>query len=392
VSNRPKKHHYVPQSILRHFSADKTRTKIYVFDKTSMRSYSSSIRNAGCENYFNTVEIDGKIVCYEGLFQANDNHLARLLGAITSSRSLEHITAEDRHTLSEVVAAQIVRAKIMRTTIISIAEQLSTSLRELDLDLGEVDGLSMPTDKEVRRAAFTSLLDLGNIISALREKRLILIHSNDSRVFWTSDNPVVLHNTFPYGEKGLDAPGIEIYFPVSSELVLGFFCPSIELKIQQLLTSKHSSINYEKFSEIYRGLQDGGSVSLGPETIPFLNSLQVLNSSRFLYAQNGDFAHARVVLEMNPDAQDIRSLFSVGPMGQGTPARPSMPPGLWVVFYGNRNHCMIPVDVWDQSSGFLEFETSDSTSLQAVLADQPLKQAVLFQDGVERRGVSGRSN
>ena len=154
MSNRPKKHHYVPQSILRHFSADKTRTKIYVFDKTSMRSYSSSIRNAGCENYFNTVEIDGKIVCYEGLFQANDNHLARLLGAITSSRSLEHITAEDRHTLSEVVAAQIVRAKIMRTTIISIAEQLSTSLRELDLDLGEVDGLSMPTDKEVRRAAF----------------------------------------------------------------------------------------------------------------------------------------------------------------------------------------------------------------------------------------------
>jgi len=387
VSNRPKKHHYVPQSILRHFSADKARTKIYVFDKTSIRSYSSSIRNAGCENYFNTVEINGKTVCYEGLFQANDDQLARLFHMIVSNRSLDFITTEDRYTLSEVVAAQLVRTKMLRTSVRSISEQVLNSLHEIGLNPGDVDGCSIPTDKEVRRVAFASFLDLREIISAIQDKKLILIHNTDSKVFWTSDNPVVLHNTFPYGEKGLNSLGIEIYLPISSELVLGFYCPSIELKIRQGMEVKHPSINCEKFIEIYRGLHEGIPVSLGPETHPFLNSLQVLNSSRFLYAQNDNFGHARDILEKNPDASNIRSLLSVSPIGQGAPARSNMPPGLWVVFYGNQDHCMVPVDTWNQSSAFLEFETSDLVSLHSLLNDQRLKQAILFQDGIERRGM-----
>jgi hypothetical protein len=64
-----------------------------------------------------------------------------------------------------------------------------------------------------------------------------------------------------------------------------------------------------------------------------------------------------------------------------------MPPGLWVVFYGDQSHHMIAVDCWDKSADFLEFETRDLPALQAILADQPLKQAVLFQDGAERRDM-----
>lgn len=388
MSNHPKKHHYVPQSVLKHFSADNTKTNIYVFDKISQRSYLSSIRNAGCENYFNTVDdINGKSVCYEGLFQTNDDHLARLFHMIASNRSIDAITTEDRYTLSEVVATQIVRTNMLRTSIRSISEQLLTLLHEFGLNPGDVDGCSIPTDKEVRRVAFTSLFNLREIISALQDKKLILIHTTGPKVFWTSDNPVVLHNTFPYGEMGLNSLGIEIYLPISSELVLGFYCPSIELKIRQGMAVKHPIINCEKFIEIYRGLHEGIPVSLGPETHPFLNSLQILNSSRFLYAQNDNFEHAKEIIEKNPDASDIRSLLSVGPMGQGTPARSNMPPGLWVVFYGNQDHCMIPVDTWNQSSEFLEFETRDLVSLHTLVNDQRIMQAVLFQDGIERRGM-----
>jgi hypothetical protein len=67
--------------------------------------------------------------------------------------------------------------------------------------------------------------------------------------------------------------------------------------------------------------------------------------------------------------------------------RPNMPPGLWVVFYGVQSHHMIAVDCWDENTDFLEFETRDLATLQAILADQPLKQAVLFQDGAERKGM-----
>ena len=48
---------------------------------------------------------------------------------------------------------------------------------------------------------------------------------------------------------------------------------------------------------------------------------------------------------------------------------------------------MIGVDKWDEISDFLDFETCDVAALQAIVDDQPLKQAVLFQDGFERRGM-----
>jgi hypothetical protein len=269
----------------------------------------------------------------------------------------------------------------------SIAEQLLAALGESGIDPGDVDGLSIPTDQEVKQAALASFLDLQRIVGAIQEKRPILIHRSNSQVFWISDNPVVLHNTFPYGERALNAPGIEIYFPISSELVLGFFCPSIEAKIQQLLSLDHPGIDRQKYAEIYRGLQGGDAVSLGPETVPFLNALQVLNSFRFLYASSNEFEHAREIVRRQPAARNVQTLIAVGRMGQGPPLRTNMPPGLWVIFYGGRSHHMIAADCWDEGADFLEFETCDLATLQAILADQPLKQAVLFQDGAERRGM-----
>ena len=263
MKDQSKKHHYVPQSILRGFSSDKPQTQIYVFDKAKMRSFTSRIYDAGCENQFNTVEVDGQTVSFEGLFQINDDQLSRLLNAIRSNGSLAHLTSEDRVALSEVVAAQIVRTKMVRTTMRSITQQLSESLREAGINPEDVDCFSIPTDQEIRRAALASFLDLQGIIGSLQEKRLILIRNSDSKVFWISDNPVVLQNSFPYGEIGLNAPGIEIYFPISSDMVLGFFCPSIELMLHQNLSTKHPDMDQQKYEGICRGLEEGNSVSLG---------------------------------------------------------------------------------------------------------------------------------
>jgi hypothetical protein len=56
MGDESKKHHYVPQSVLRGFSFDQTQRQLYVFDKIRMMSFTSSVYNAGCENQFNTVE------------------------------------------------------------------------------------------------------------------------------------------------------------------------------------------------------------------------------------------------------------------------------------------------------------------------------------------------
>ena len=386
MGDQSKKHHYVPQSVLRGFSFDQKQTQIYVFDKTRMTSFTSSVYNAGCENQFNTVEIEGQTVSFERLFQTNDDQLAQLLNKIRSDRSLARLTRDDRFALSEVVAAQMIRTKLVRTTLRSIAEQLSKTLRDAGIDPGDVDGFAIPTDQEIRRAALASFLDLQEIVDALQKKRPILIHSCESDLFWISDHPVVLYNSFPYGERGLNSPGIEIYFPVSCDLVLGFFCPSIELKIQQLLKDQFS-VEFKKYEEIYRGLQEGHSVSLGPGTGYFLNELQVRSSSRFLYSSNDDFEKAREIVQDEPEVRDVQSLISVSRLGEWPNLHPNMPDGLWIVFYGRSSHYMVAADRWDENSAFLEFETRDEITLQAVLSDQPLEQATLFQDGSERRGM-----
>lgn len=258
---------------------------------------------------------------------------------------------------------------------------------EAGIDPGEVDGFSIPTDEEIRRTALASFLDLQGIVGSLQEKRPILIHSSNSKVFWISDNPVVLHNSFPYGERGLNAPGIEVYFPLSSDLVLGFLCPSIELKIQQLLSIDHLGVDRQKSEEIYRGLREGNSVSMGPGTVQFLNELQVLSSSRFIYSSNDDFEQAREILQDQPEVRHVQSLISVGRLGEWPNLHPNMPGGLWVVFYGRRSHYMVAADSWDERSAFLEFETGDEVRLQEVLGDLPLEKAALFQDGSERRSM-----
>lgn len=313
MSNHSKKHHYVPQSLLRYFSFDQAQTKIHVFDKSENRSFLSSVRNAGCENYFNTVEVEGQTFSFENFFGTNDDQLAQLLNNIISQGSLTGLNQKDRYSLSEVVAAQIVRTKMVRTTIKSIAAQLLGSLHEIGLNPGEIDGLSIPTDQEIRRIAFATFLNHRGIIDSLQRKQVFLVHNHpDSKFFWISDNPVAFHNTFPYGEIGLNAPGIEIYFPISPNFTLGFYCPSIEQKIRKFLSKKHNDSHKKKYEEIYRGLKENRPFSLGSGTVSFLNGLQVLNSSRFLYAQIDGFDHVRKILSEDLKAQKIDSLVSVG--------------------------------------------------------------------------------
>lgn len=387
MNDSSKKHHYVPQAILRRFSSNSAQTQLYVFDKKRKISFPSSIRDAGSENHFNTVELEGEIVSFEGLFQTNDDELARLIEIIVSNRSLAALAAEDKDSLSEVVAAQIVRTKLLRSTFRSIAEQLQRSIREAGLNPSEVHGVSIPSEQEVRRAALASFLDLSRIVAGIRTKRAILFRSSVPMSIWISDNPVVLYNSFPYGERGISSPGVEIYFPISAEMVIGFYCPSIEHKIRQLVSLKHPDLNRAKYTKIYGALMGGESAPIDLEACLFLNSLQVHQSSRFLYSPRNEFEQASNLLERHPESQDVQSLISVGSIGQGPPPRASMPSGLWVVFYGTNSHHMIEIDTWDESSEFLEFKTYDILTLQAVVNDQPIEQAVLFQDGYERRGM-----
>ncbi len=190
-----KKHHYVPQSLLRKFGYDDS--KIYVYDKTRRVSFGSAILDAGSENHFNTVFRDGERVNFEQVFQKNDDVLADLVRILTTDQCLNDLTDQYKDKLLGVISTQIFRTKMYRTSILSIAEQLKFSLSEAGIPNGH---LEVPSDNNIREMALSSYYKIQNDYTALDGKVGFLIQSNIDNDFIVSDNPVTRHNTFPYGD------------------------------------------------------------------------------------------------------------------------------------------------------------------------------------------------
>ncbi len=375
----PRKHHYNPRSILRRFSVNDAGTQIYVFDKAAGRSFVNSIEDAGAERDFNTVEANGSIISFEPLFDDIDGRLAPLVDRLVLEQTVACLDADERRTLALVVAIQLLRTKMPRTSMQLVMEQLRQQVQTWGFDPDELANGAIPTDQETRRAALDTLLSPDGLATSIEAKRTFLIRATPEQQLWTSDNPVVLHQPFAYGDVGVSAPGIEIYFPVSRDLALAFFCPSIERKLGRNLAQPPEGFEVDKGTEIYRCMQTGAAVSPGPHTTRVLNQLQVLRSSRFVYGPADDFALARRVIERVPDARTIQGLVGIGTPGQ---RRSGMPPGLCIVFFGREDHHVLHAEQrMDDEDEFMLVTTRDLDTLQRVLDDHPLVEAVLYADG-----------
>ena len=389
MATESKKHHYVPQSVLARFSIRGEGRQVYVFDKSSDRVWPSSIADAGSENYFNTIDINGKRVSFESAFQYADDRLALLLDRIEREKSLAGLAEEDLPSLADVVAVQLVRTKLVRTSMRATMEGIGEAFAEAGLNPEEISNFRVPSDQDMRRAALAMFVERDAFRDALVTKHVVLLEPG-SDCFWTSDNPVQMFNSFPYGEIALNAPGIEIYYPFSSVLALAFYCPSIERKISQALTLPEGMLVpelREQFRDLREAIVSGKATRLSAIAPRFLNELQVRRSSRYLYAAGDDFSFARDVLARNAELRGVESLGTVGRMGSGPPPKPRMPAGVWLVLYGRENHFMLAVSEWNEHSRFIEVSTADIGALAAALRDQPLQQATVFRDGAEMRGM-----
>ena len=183
-------------------------------------------------------------------------------------------------------------------------------------DFGNLEGISpraggtlFGSDRPANQVGGVIWLgQLDGIIASLNSKRLILVARPDTDPFWISDNPVVMWNAFPYGILGVAQRGIEIYMPISPEYCLGFWCPSIELKMSQLLAARPTEIVRQQVLAILEGIQAGKPVlTLAADTLKHLNSLQVTYSSRFVYGPSDNFSLAREIVAGQPEIRDVQS-------------------------------------------------------------------------------------
>jgi len=372
-----KKHHYVPQSLLRKFGYDDS--KIYVYDKTRRVSFGSSILDAGSENHFNTVFRDGERVNFEHVFQKNDAFLAELVQILTTGKCFNDLTDQYKDKLLGVISTQIFRTKMYRTSILSIAEQLKFSLSEAGLPN---EHLEAPSDNNIREIALSSYYKIQNDYTVLDRKVGFLIQSNVDNDFIISDNPVTKHNTFPYGDLGLSSSGVEIYFPLSPQLTFALYCPSIFEKMEVYVKTQAKSEVKDLYESILVGASSGHAVSLGEQTSKFLNTLQVKQSSRFLYSSDkSNFSIADLILSESPELANVESHTKVGKLGQAPEKNTRMPDGEWVVIHTDHDHFMLHVTGVFNDTKIFSFTTKSVEDTRLLLVLEPINEISLYIDG-----------
>jgi len=380
----PRKHHSVPQFVLRSFSAGGQGRQVYAFDKSQGVSRLIAVRDAGSERDFYRASIRGGIVNFEPAFQEIDD-LGADVWEILTAATLSQLDDATISRLPALATAQLLRTKLQRTTPQDLTLQLRRRAEEAGLDVPpEI------TDEDARRIALNMLINGDGVQAAFESKDMFIVQAQGNNRFWTSDNPVVMHNSFPYGNIGIDAVGVEIYLSVSPLRALAFFCPSIGKQVAESLDTKHPRPALQKpmFPRLLRAIQTKGTVEVDDDYVNLVNELQMQQSSRFLFSATDNFDTARTMIESRPELANIASLFRIGGLGEAPPPRTAMPAGEWLVVESGSNHHAIPVtSINNVPRAGIVFEPLDYTKVGIAAQDAPFDVAILYRDGSEVRGM-----
>lgn len=317
----PKLQHYVPQFLLKNFCSEGER-KIFVFDKEREETFSTNIKNVAGEKGFYDIEVDDVVLSVEPGLSKLESSAAEIVAKIVSTQSLKTLTKKERYQLALFAALQFTRVKQVRIRYKQIDETIKSVIEVKGQDPSNVDGYCPFDDAAIKHSSITNLAEsVKEFAPYFLDKAWLLFKATTTVKHYISDNPVTLHNQHdyrPYGNLGLAVKGIEIYLPLSSELSLGMICQTHAEKIRQdwsqYLAAKKRSKRPETLeigeSEIRRlqglkqGLETGRAILSIEENVIFKNSLQVMQSSRFVYSVDGNFDLVRQILIERPQFKE----------------------------------------------------------------------------------------
>ena len=382
LKNNSKKHHFIPQCQLKYFASNSKRSKVFVFDKKDEKSYTSSIKNAGSENHFNTIKIQGKEVNFETLFDWFDMKLGIILKKISDEESLVNFNDEEIEELLLVVAIQYARVKIRRDSFSQMTSEINEFVFNTSKTMNATPHL-MPqlSDEELKLVTIGHLLQIEKVIEILREKDLVLYKNIEPNCpFWISDNPITIYNPIPFGEHGFASRGTELFFPLTYKLTLGLVCTSTKNTLQKKVEYLNPLLEKRLHC-----LKSRGTLDAMKSAVNFLNYLQITNSSRFLYSPNNEFNEAENILKNNPNLKEIKTKVT---LQKGISSYPRMGKGEILAVIGKITQCMIPIKLIKSEAEF-EFliNPRNLITLNETIEDGDIIEAKYFVDKSLRRSM-----
>ena len=314
---KKKKEHYVPQGYLEKWCIPGS-LQVNVFDKEKDEARTNHIEDIASENYFYDLNLEGvftaeeiKYYDLEGVdlskiddeqyienFFANNiegifkKALEQIISRVRAMNAWEinncfFIKPEQVFSFSVLLALQYIRVKRVRNSIEELTDLLDQALRDKNASQELIDKYTKTSKNQLKYIHGKMIFDNEWILHFARtfsSHIWLLLKNKTTQPFFTSDNPIGtaehVHN--PYmAMSGVSSEGVEIYFPLSPDLMLVMF--------EKTYHSNMMSKNY-RIVEID-----------DLDMIDDYNSRCVMNGSRCVFSQTDDFSIIKKMKAKRPD-------------------------------------------------------------------------------------------
>lgn len=315
--------HYVPRFILRQFLSDVEKEHVSVYDKHEDKIFVTAIKNIMAERRFHDFAIEEWTASFEPVASRIEEIVLPVYRKVVEARRLDG-SPETRAALALLMAFQFTRTRAHREIRESLEEALRAKVEAMGRRMQDVEGWEEPTEDIVKRehlrGAVESVDEFARIIA---RKDFLLAEAGAGRRFYLGDHPVSMHNSRKfgsYGNLGLALPGIELYMPLSADLQLCAWCPSILREIAdhraqtiadyesetlaavmagRMQASQMKAVldnvraQFTNAAELLKHVTEGTPISSTSENMDHYNSLQSMFAYRYIVSQDGDFDLAR---------------------------------------------------------------------------------------------------
>lgn len=327
--------HYVPKFILRNFSSPNREEYVWVYDKHTDRVFETPMRNILAERRFHDFTIGDDNFSFEPIIGKIEDFVLPHYASVVKNGFLTR-SSEEIEALSFLIAFQMLRAKAHRDSFIQLDAAVRAKFERAGDTMENIDGWSSLTEDRLKA------LHMGSLIKGIEEfsylismKRFFIIEAETNSKFYLGDNPVFMDNKNdygPYGNLGLSVRGIQIYMPLSSNLMIAAYCPTIieefkteldkfeqltrSLALSNVMRGIFSTAQCKSYIETHilnapaKNLIDAieGMIPLksSADNMEYYNAHQAMQASRFLICKNANFKLAKEVNKERPEYRNGR--------------------------------------------------------------------------------------
>lgn len=305
--NPSQNQHYVPQFILRRFH--NRNGNLHVYDKWTRRSFVSSARNVASEKGFYDIRVDSKLVTLEPVMCEIEDAALGAISAIIDNESLAQLSTEQKNVVADFFGMQMMRTRSARDWLTQMEEGLRKILPEKNLHESQLPPDFFMDEQQLKMLSLQNLRIANELVPHILDKVWMLNKIPPHCPFFISDNPLVrrnYHTPPPFmGNNGLACPGIQVYMPLSPSLTLSMICETLITPFREL---KKLGMDASQPLALLDAIDSRKPLVIKPEVVTHLNSLQVVDATRFLFSSTGDFSLADEMLNENPELAKPRQV------------------------------------------------------------------------------------